>query len=129
MKFNEITTYEAVCAVNKQDPNLLPDVSMLSPAEAKSVINSLKLERVIKAINTQEDGTVWEPDWSNRSQPKYFMWFEVNTSGAGFDYSGYGRWRTDTYGGSRLCLESAEKVKHVQKHFEALLIECYLIIK
>lgn len=131
----EITSYEAACQVNKQDPTLLPDVSMLDPKEGKYLINHLKLTRVVRALNTdQETGEVWEPNWNDHNEWKYFPWFEIKASkkqpgGFGFSRSSYGVWRSITPCGSRLCLDTREKVAHLQKHFEDLLIECYLIIE
>lgn len=130
----EIKTYEDACQVNKQDPNNLPNVSDLSGDEAKDVINDFKLKRIIRALNTdQETGRVWKPNWNDGST-KYFPWFEVDASdekpgGFGFSETDYDNWITDASVGSRLALESSEKVYHLQEHFRELLIECYLIVE
>lgn len=135
MTYKDITSYELACQINKQDPNNLPDVSKLDPAEGEDVINSLKLKRIIRALNTdQETGKVWEPNWSDKNQRKYTPWVEVKASaeqpgGFAFSYSYFDYWCAFACSGSRLCLESSDRVMHLYEHFNDLMVKCYLIIK
>lgn len=135
MNYKNIKTYEDACKVNKQDPNQLPDVSMLSADEAKDVITTLKVKRIVRALNTdQETGKVWEPNWNDRSQYKYSPWVEVEASsekpgGFGFSVSYFVLWLTDASAGSRLCMDESAKVMHLHEYFKDLLIEYYLIIR
>lgn len=135
MNYKEITSYEEACEVNKQDPNNLPDVSMLSPEEADDVITTIKVKRIIRALNTDaKTGKVWEPDWNDHNQYKYSPWVEVEASdekpgGFGFSYSYYGNWRTYPVAGSRLCMDTSDKVLHLLKHFTDLLVKFYLIVR
>ncbi len=135
MSYKKIKTYEDACKVNKQDPKQLPDVTGLPEHEAKDVITTLMLKRVIRALNTnQKTGKVWEPNWNDRDEVKYSPWVEVKASedkpgGFGFSRSGYVTWYTLTIAGSRLCLDSSDKVYHLFKHFNELMVEYYLIVK
>lgn len=135
MNFTEITTREAVYQVNKQELTCLPDVSMLPKDEADDVINSLELKRVIRALNTDPaTGKVWKPNWNDRSTYKYSIGFLPEASdekpgGFGFLDAYYASWYTRAIAGSRLCLESADRVYHIFEHFPDLLTKCYLIIE
>ena len=135
MEYTEITDYAKVCEVNKQSADFFPNVSNLPKEEADDVIKSLMLKRVIRALNTDpETGKVWEPDWSDHSQLKYSVWVEVEASkdqpwGFGFSLSYYVNWGTDAIAGSRLCLESRDKVMHLHKYFKQLLLDTYLILR
>lgn len=134
MSYKKITSYEIACEVNKQDPKQLPDVSNLPKDEADDVINSLMLKRIVKALNTdQETGKVWKPDYFNHND-KYCAWPEIKASkakpgGFGFSRSYFDCTYTHTHVGSRLSLESSEKVMHLYEHFEELLIKCLLILE
>lgn len=74
-----------------------------------------KLKMVAKAINQG-----WVPDWSNSSQRKWYPYFEVAPSGAGFSDSDY--LCTFAYAGvgSRLCFESEAKAIHAGKQFTSI---------
>lgn len=130
--YTEIKSYEDACAVNKQDPNLYPDVSNLPEDEGQYLIDSLQLIRVVRAINTRSDGSVWKPNYYDRSQPKYTGWFEVEAtkdkpSGVGFSLSYYVFWYSFTSVGSRLCFETLDQLKHAQKYFKPLFVKVLLI--
>lgn len=134
--WKKIKTYEDACKVINEKPRNLPDVSMLSKKEAAHVINSIKMHRVIRALNTdQSTGKVWEPNWNDSSQYKYSWWVTVKASdkkpqGFAFSFSFYyDLWFTATVVGSRLLLESSDKVYHLHRHFKKLLIEYLLITK
>jgi hypothetical protein len=135
MEYTEITTYEKACQVLSINPELLPDLSGLPKEEAEDIINSLKLKRIIRALNTDPaTGKTWEPNWNDHSQWKYSPWLEVEASeekpgGFGFSYSCYVGWHSSAAAGSRLCLDSKAKVYHLIEHFKDLLIACYLILR
>lgn len=79
------------------------------------------LKMVTKAINGK-----WVPEMGNQSQPKWYNWFEVNSSGAGFSRSRTYYFCVGTDLGSRLCFESAEKADFAREHFEDLYIKFLL---
>lgn len=132
--YKQITTFEAACEVAKVNPSVLPDVSQLPEKYQKWLIAGYKLAIITQAINTDETGKVWEPDYNNSNQFKYYPWFRVEASedkpsGFGFSSSYFGYGLTHTNLGSRLCFDTTEKVDHVQEHFEDLYLEYLLILK
>lgn len=132
--YKTITTIEAAFERTKTDPSAMPDVSKLSPRYQKWLTSTYLLAIVAEAVNTDENGNVWEPDWNNDDQPKYQAWFGIDASedkpsGFGFSGSAYGFRASLTGVGSRLCFETREQVAHVQKHFKDLFLEHILILK
>ena len=75
-------------------------------------INYEKAKLMAKAINQG-----WLPDWNKQDEKKWYPYFEVSPSGAGFSDSAYNFTRTGTDVGSRLCFESREKAEHAGKKF------------
>jgi hypothetical protein len=135
MSYEKIKTYEAACKVIKVNPKNLPNVSKLPKHEAQHVINSIKLNRIVRALNTnQKTGKAWEPNWHDTNQPKYFVWNKVKATakkpqGTGFSRSDFDLWASFTGVGSRLSLQSSDRVMHLNKYFKKLLIEYLLITK
>lgn len=132
MNYQNITTWEEACKVHNVNPTALPEVSMLPKKFQNWIINTYKMGVITEAINTDENGKIWIPDWNNHNQYKYFPWFEIKAtkakpSGVGFSSSLCDRWGTGTTVGSRLCFDTSEKVYHVQEHFEDIFIEMFLI--
>lgn len=78
-----------------------------------------KLCIIRNALNMQEDGTTWNPDWSNNSQYKYYPYFEYK-SGFGFSLTTCDYWCACTCAGSRLCFKSRELAEYAGKQFEAI---------
>ncbi len=115
--YTEITTFEKACEVLKLDAaTVVPDFAFFPESERQPMIDHAKLVIIAKAINGD-----WIPDWTNYDQYKYFPWFKMgSSSGVGFAYNDYDRWRTDSTVGSRLCFESREKAIFAGKQFEDL---------
>lgn len=76
---------------------------------------------IFKAINQG-----WVPDWGNTSEYKYYPWFWVAPSGAGFSLSTHYYSNTSTDVGSRLCTNTSEKAQYIAKQFEAEYQEYFL---
>jgi len=132
MNYEKITTWKEACKIHGNDPTALPIVNHLPVKFQNWLISSFKLGIITEAINTDENGKIWIPDYSNTNQRKYFPWFEVKStkdkpSGFGFSRSDFGDWRTLTHIGSRLCFDTSDKVYHIEKHFEQLFIDFHLI--
>lgn len=132
MNYQNIKTWEDACKVHGINPTQLPEVSMIPKKFQDWIINTYKMGIITEAINTDENGKVWIPNWNDSNEYKYFPWFEIKAtkakpSGVGFSRSNYGDWRTGTDVGSRLCFDSSSKVNHVQKYFEDIFIEMFLI--
>jgi hypothetical protein len=133
MNFKEITSNELVHKQLGLDINLLPDVSKLPADEAQDTINSLLHKRMIKAINMDDDGTPWEPNYNDGSD-HIEPWFGVESSdekpgGFAFVVSLYAYWNTRTHCGSRLCFRDTERYEHALEHFRDSFLKTYLILK
>ncbi|PQJ09521.1 hypothetical protein CJD36_019990 [Flavipsychrobacter stenotrophus] len=100
MKEVKFTSFEAACAHLKIGTEL-PDVSMLPTEEQKGVIAQYKLQILVKANN---DG--WKANYAERSQYKYFPWFEY-VPGSGWVLDGYVGGYACTYVGARLALKTS----------------------
>jgi hypothetical protein len=130
--FKEIISYEVACAAIKEDPNNLPIVSHLSKEEGEDIINNTILKRIVKAVNLNDDGSVYKANYVDGST-KYEMGFGINAtkdkpSGVGLSGSGFVYWRSFTVCGSRLAFRSLDRLKHVQEHFQPLLEKVFLIL-
>jgi hypothetical protein len=94
-----------------------------------------KLKVVAKALNVNEDGTFWEPNWFDRNAAKWFPWWTVKASakhksGSGLVFNHAYYCYSLTYVGSRLCYKSREIVLHLAKVKEfKKLYEDFMLIK
>lgn len=79
------------------------------------------LKMVVKAINQG-----WVPDWDNKSQYKYWPWFNLS-SGSGFSFSFSDYYYSCTSVGSRLCFESEAKSNYAAKQFNELYKQFFTI--
>ena len=112
--YRTIQTFEDACTKENIDPTLLPDVTLIPEEFRKAIINAYKLMIIYKAINNG-----WIPNWDNNNEFKYFPWFWVSPSGAGFSDSRYYCTNTDTDVGSRLCTHTSEKAIYIGEQFRA----------
>lgn len=71
-----------------------------------------KLTIVAKALN---EG--WKPDWSDKSQYKYYSWMKF-TPGVGFSYLVCVVGGTHSDVGSRLCFKTSELAKYAAEQFQ-----------
>lgn len=131
MNYENIKTWEDACKVRNIDPTKLPDLSMIPVNLQKYIMAQYKLAVITEAINTDKNGKVWQPNWSDGSS-KYSPWFEVDAdeehpAGVGFSNARYDYRGTRTGVGSRLCFDTSEKVYHIEKYFEELHLDQQLI--
>lgn len=126
LDWKEITTWEKACEKTGRDPKVLPDVSMIEPGMQKYMIAAYKLPIVFEAINTDENGKIYRPNYYDGSW-KYFSYHQPKKSGGGFSLSYYDDWSSDSRVGSRLETNSADKIYHINEHFEDLWIDFKLI--
>lgn len=134
MNYQNIKTWEDACKVHGVNPIQLPDVSMIPKKFQDWIINTYKMGVITEAINTNEKGKVWIPNWNNSDEVKYFPWFEIKAtkakpSGVGFSGSNCDFWHSGAHVGSRLAFDSRDKVRHVQEYFKDVFIEMFLIKK
>ena len=90
---------------------------MLPEEYRKPVIAQYKLNVIADVLNGD-----WKPDYTNRSQWKYFPWFEVKAnkkclSGSGLSFYDTDCWTTNTAAGARLCFKDAETAEYAGKQF------------
>ncbi|MGV8094487.1 MAG: hypothetical protein AB2L24_21750 [Mangrovibacterium sp.] len=119
--FRTIKSFEDACKKENVGQSQLPDVSMVPEEFRAALINAYKLMIIFKAINNG-----WRPDWSNRTQDKYFPWFWVLSSGFGFSGSDYDYDAANAAVGSRLCTDTREKALYIAETFEAEYKEFFL---
>ena len=106
-----IKTFEEAC----QRLNLVPEKVLPFPSasdEDQENTNAfVKAKIITKALN---EG--WAPDWDDRSQRKWFPWFEMG-SGFGFSDADCAYWNTLTHAGSRLCFKDEDTAAYAAKQF------------
>lgn len=117
-----VKTYADACAVLGIEP--INEEVFTKLGFTKDEIAYRKLKTVIEALN---EG--WRPDWSNRSEYKYWNWFVYSTSSAGFGcaYTNHTPTYTDTYVGSLLCFKTRELAAYAGRQFEDLYNDFFLI--
>lgn len=121
--YRTIQTFEDACTKENIDQTLLPDVTLIPEEFRKAIINAYKLMIIYKAINNG-----WIPNWDNNNEYKYFPWFWVSPSGAGFSGSDCGYAGAVTAVGSRLCTDSSDKARYIASQFEAEYKEYFLYV-
>lgn len=117
-----VKTYADACAVLGIEP--INEEVFTKLGFTKDEIAYRKLKTVIEALN---EG--WRPDWSNRSEYKYWNWFVYSTSSAGFGCAGTSHAPTNanTGVGSRLCFKTRELAAYAGRQFEDLYNDFFLI--
>lgn len=117
-----VKTYADACAVLGIEP--INEEVFTKLGFTKDEIAYRKLKTVIEALN---EG--WRPDWSNRSEYKYWNWFVYSTSLAGFGYADTSGAPTNagTAVGSRLCFKTRELAAYAGRQFEDLYNDFFLI--
>ena len=100
--------------VNLEDVTRL--VTDINPKHLKALIALNKLFTIAQAWN-KEDG--FEPDFSNRSQTKWFPWFMYSDDAAGFVFAYTNYTASCTYAnvGSRLCFKTSARARQFGEQF------------
>jgi hypothetical protein len=103
-----IRSYEDACRFCGLNPNSIPDVSMMPYEYQRCFIAYVKLVITIGAIRQN-----WRPDWNNRSQRKYYNWFDIvpAKTGSGFVFSYTYTNLTDTTVGAAFTFETESSRK------------------
>ena len=115
-------SYQSVCQAMGIALNDLPCASPKTKGEVMANA-AVKLERIFTAFNTRPDGTVWDPDYTDKSQDKYTAWMEWSASAGGFVFRGTGCTGTVTYLGARLCTDTDAKAAYIGRTFTKELNE------
>lgn len=85
----------------------------IHPNLSDQIVARLKLILIASVLRGD-----WKPDFENRSQQKWYPWFEYSAgSGFGFSHSDCSYVGTDTTVGSRLCFPTKELSDYFGKQF------------
>lgn len=135
MSYKKITTIEEAFKRQKDQIDLskLPDLSSLPLKFSRGMMALFKLQVITEAVNNDDpDVPEWKPDYNNRDQEKWFPWYrggDETGSGFSFDDTTYDWAITDTNGGARLACKDEARAKHMNKYFQELYKELYLVLK
>jgi hypothetical protein len=120
---NEIKTFEEACAKLGINPE---EIKLTTPAQlnhhAKALVAHIKLVIITEALN---EG--WKPDWENSNESKYYAWFKMGSSGAGFSCRDFVGWSAGSIAGSRLCFKSRKLAKYAGTQFEDIYKEAFVL--
>ena len=106
--YKTIKTYDDAVEAREVD-----DDDIIYSTDRPHIVGYKKLCHIVKVINNG-----WVPDWSNKDQRKYYLWFKVSPSGSGFSGSIYAYDCTHSYVGSRLVSDTEEKALYLGKQFQ-----------
>lgn len=98
-------------------------VTDINPKHLEALIALNELFTIAEAWN-KEDGFV--PDFSNRNQWKYFIWFKYDEDTAKFVCAATNGTPTSAYIGSRLCFKTSERAAQFGKQFVNLFNKVFL---
>ena len=103
-KVNEVTSFEAACAITGDNAGILPQVSETATRHQKRLIADYRLSIIADALRGD-----WKPDYTNYGQWKYFPVFLVEAdescpSGSALSYNDYDNWNTNSNVSVQLCI-------------------------
>lgn len=131
-KYEDIKTVGDACKALGLDPEkAIPDFAGYPEEDREAMIAHAELVIVLKALNLDEDGKPYRPNWNNWNEPKYYAWFDVKASaekpsGFGFSDSSYDHSGSFATVGSRLCSRSSAIALYAAKQFERLYLAYFL---
>ncbi len=109
-----VKSFEDACEVLGIDGSVLSGSLHDSlDQESRSITAFTKLLVIARALN---EG--WKPDWNNRSEYKWYPWFEVKNGALVLDDVHY--YCTGTYAGSRLCFKTEALGRYAGTQFNEL---------
>lgn len=125
-------TADQIAKIKKQSTNVMERIKTLEDAcndqgvdfqEFKHKNKDLPKDeyayKALKIINRALNENT-EPNWDDENEKKWFPWFDLRNSGAGFVRSGCGGWASVTDGGSRLCFRKKELSDYAAVQFNDL---------
>src|SRR5690349_5780171 len=129
MKLTQLKTFEGACKVLGLDPKkVIPSFAGFPVKDRKPMQAHAKLVIIARAANRiANGGKDWKPDWNNGKWDKLYPWFWMDGGSSGFPCYDYGRWRSVSGVGSRLCFVSLEAAEHVGKQFIKLYKEYFVM--
>lgn len=114
---------DAISELGENDIDVIDYRKMLNVGVSDHYLNYAKVVIIIKALN---EG--WVPDWGDKTQPKYQLYFNMGgSSGSGFSYDDCACWRTASTCGSRLCFREKRLGLYAVKQFPEVFKNFMLI--
>lgn len=128
--WKDVVGWESACARIGHNP-ALPDFSFWPERHRDYAQADYQSVFIVEAINTNDDGKLWVPNYTDGST-KFYVYQEVKADSerpGGFGFLGayFDGWHASASAGSRLAFETSEKAEHFIKYFEDLRIRRYLI--
>ena len=123
----KLSSFEDACKIEGLDPKkVIPDFSCYPEQHRESMESHARIVIIVAAANrVSNEGNPWFPDFDDRSQPKYEVWFKKSSSG--FRFGGSDLWASFSYVGSRLCFISRAVAEYIGKQFIELYKEYFCL--
>ena len=115
----QVTSYETACKVLDIKPTY-PKFTQCQKQDRKSMIAYHQLTVIIRALNILPNGKCWKPDFNNRNEYKWRIWWQVDKDGLGRLVTNYAPSYTSATVGSRLLFRSEELADYCAKQFKDL---------
>lgn len=135
--YTKVKTIAAARKVFGISQRFVPDVSMWPEFMQAHKIIEYDVQLVIAAINgpkkrvPKKDPEQWVPDWTDKTERKYYPWWWINevseggVSGRGLSLVGVGYADSTARVGPRLVFQSDKKARHFVKCFKPLAEKYY----
>ena len=120
--YTDVTTFEIAAQKKGVDPNWVPDFSMFPEAYRKAKEAEYRLDVIIEQMNNDPSF----PDFSNWSQPKYYLWLDIDRSGSGWSLLSVGYSVTSTIVGARRSFKERAAARFCFETFKELFEASYL---
>ena len=120
--YTDVTTFEIAAQKKGVDPNWVPDFSMFPEAYRKAKEAEYRLDVIIEQMNNDPSF----PDFSNWSQPKYYLWLDIDRSGSGLSLLSVGYSSTSTFVGARRSFKERAAARFCFETFKELFEASYL---
>ena len=115
----QVTSYETACKVLDIKPTY-PKFTQCQKQDRKSMIAYHQLTIIIRALNILPNGKCWKPDFNNRNEYKWRIWWQVDKDGLGHLVTYAALSHTYACFGSRLLFRSEELADYCAKQFKDL---------
>ena len=123
MSYKEIKSYEDACKVLGIQPISENAVAAFPKEDRKSMLAYHKLTIIARAINGG-----WKPDWSDRTQYKYYPIFYYENAGLSCAHTHYAAASSaNAYIGSRLCFQTEAMSDYAAATFADLYTDFYCL--
>jgi hypothetical protein len=108
-----VTTYSEVCKQLGEEELNINHINhyFKNPIE---LLKAAQRDQIRRFFNKQEDGSIWEPDWINKNQRKYYPIWDKSSGSMAFCgvYCSY-----YCFIGGAVYYKTEDIARHVGKHF------------